>query len=106
MTSTIDFYESDFSATLYPLKTNQILLKHHSQEMSEYIYQKVINPAYPTDSFLSQQKVFSTKPKGHLRRTVKLDPVAEYFIYDVIYRNRKIFRPEVSESRKKLWIYF
>ena len=64
MTSTIDFYESDFSATLYPLKTNQILLKHHSQEMSEYIYQKVINPAYPTDSFLSQQKVFSTKPKG------------------------------------------
>ena len=22
MTSTIDFYESDFSATLYPLKTN------------------------------------------------------------------------------------
>lgn len=106
MTSTIDFYESDFSATLYPLKINQILLKHHSQEMSEYIYQKVINPAYPTDSFLSQQKVFSTKPKGHLRRTVKLDPVAEYFIYDVIYRNRKIFRPEVSESRKSFGYIF
>ena len=64
MTSTIDFYESDFSATLYPLKTNQILLKHHSQEMSEYIYQKVINPAYPTDSFsVYSKKVFSTNLK-------------------------------------------
>ncbi|WP_244665165.1 hypothetical protein [Candidatus Symbiopectobacterium sp. 'North America'] len=99
MTSTVDFFETDFSATLYPLKTNLILFKNHAADMSEYIYQKVINPSYPADNFLSQHKVFATKPKCHLRRTIKLDPIAEYFIYDVIYRNRVIFRPEVSDRR-------
>lgn len=75
------FYETDFSATLFPLRTNFLLIKHHEKELSDYIYQKVLNSSSPSDSFLSQQKVYATKPKGHLRRTVKLDPVAEFFIY-------------------------
>ncbi|MBS4433293.1 hypothetical protein E2566_07995 [Pectobacterium punjabense] len=106
MTSTVDFFETDFPATLYPLKTNLILFKNHATDMSDYIYRKVINSSFTTDSFLSQHKVFATKPKGHLRRTVKLDPIAEYFIYDVIYRNRAIFRPEVSERRKSFGYRF
>jgi hypothetical protein len=35
----------------------------------------------------------------HLRRTVKLDPVAEYYIYDVIFRNRSLFRKPHSLGR-------
>lgn len=106
MTSSVDFYNMDFAATLFPLRTNRLLVNCHSKELSDYIYQKVVNSACPEDSFLSQQKVYATKPKGHLRRTVKLDPVAEYFIYDLIYRNRLIFRPEISDTRRSFGYRF
>ena len=46
------------------------------------------------------------KPRGHLRRTVKLDPVAEYFLYDVVYRNRGVFRPQVSQQRRSFGYRF
>ncbi|OOY36780.1 hypothetical protein BOV89_10650 [Solemya velum gill symbiont] len=99
MTDILNFIQSDFSSTLYPLKTNRILAQVHGKEISDYIYQKILNGDHEGDSFLSQHRVYATKPKGHLRRTAKLDPVAEYFIYDICYRNRSIFRPQVSENR-------
>lgn len=56
MTSTFDFFESDFHATLYPLKTNLILLQNHADEVSNYIYKKILNPSCEMDNFLSQHK--------------------------------------------------
>lgn len=106
MTSTREFFKSDFASTLFPLKTNLIVIDTHGQEVSDYIYQRVLNDKTPGDNFLSQQKVYATKPKGHLRRTVKLDPVAEYFIYDIAFRNRAIFRPEVSATRRSFGYRF
>lgn len=106
MTSTVKFFERDFGGTLFPLKTNLLLVQKHSTEISEYIYQKVLNDAHPEDNFLPQQRVYATKPRGHLRRTAKLDPVAEYFLYDVVYRNRGVFRPEVSETRRSFGYRF
>ena len=35
----------------------------------------------------------------HLRRTVKLDPVAEYYVYDLIFRYRAEFRRPHSKPR-------
>jgi hypothetical protein len=104
--STVEFFERDFAGTLFPLKTNLLLVQKHSVEISEYIYQRVLSEAHPEDSFLPQQRVHATKPRGHLRRTSKLDPVAEYFLYDVVYRNRGIFRPEVSEFRRSFGYRF
>lgn len=106
MTSTVDFFDRDFAGSLFPLKTNLLLVQKHSTELSDYIYQRVLNPAHPEDNFLPQQRVFATKPRGHLRRTVKLDPVAEYFLYDVVYRNRGVFRPEVSDTRRSFGYRF
>lgn len=97
--NTKEFFAADYSSTLYPLKTNRVMVEHHSTELSDYIFQRVLNESQEGDNFLAQQRVYSTKPNGHLRRTFKLDPVAEYFIYDLVYRNREIFRPTVSESR-------
>lgn len=99
MSSTVEFYKNDFPSTLFPLNTNLILIENYASELSQYIYEKVLDPNATDSSFLSQQKVFATKPKNHLRRTSKLDPVAEYFIYDLAYRNRTKFRGAVSESR-------
>jgi hypothetical protein len=82
------------------------LVENHSAALTDYIYQKVISDSSKGDSFLPQQKVYATKPKGHLRRTVKLDPVAEFFVYDLTYRNRSIFRPEVSDKRRSFGYRF
>ncbi|MEZ6139483.1 MAG: antiviral reverse transcriptase Drt5 [Zavarzinella sp.] len=106
MTSTVNFFERDFAATLFPLKTNLLLVQKHSTEISDYIYQRVLNNSHPEDNFLPQQRVYATKPRDHLRRTAKLDPVAEYFLYDVVYRNRGVFRPEVSELRRSFGYRF
>jgi Reverse transcriptase (RNA-dependent DNA polymerase) len=50
-------------------------------------------------SFLPQQRVYAAKHGPNLRRTVKLDPVAEYYIYDVVYCHRARFRKPHQESR-------
>lgn len=106
MTSTVVFYARDFAGTLFPLKTNLLLIRSHSAEISDYIYQRILNTNHPADNFLPQQRVYATKPRGHLRRTAKLDPVAEYFLYDVVYRNRGVFRPEVGELRRSFGYRF
>jgi hypothetical protein len=106
MSATFDFLKADFSATLFPMKTNLLVAENHEKELSDYIYQKILDISKDTDNFLSQQRVYATKPLDHLRRTVKLDPVAEYFLYDVTYRNRAIFRPEVSSKRRSFGYRF
>lgn len=106
MTGTLDFIKSDFKSTIFPLKTNIILYENYELEIKKYISEQILNPNLPDESFLAQQRVYSTKPKGHLRRTVKLDPIAEYFIYDLIYRNRNVFRKQVSDSRRSFGYRF
>lgn len=106
MSATSDFIKADFAGTLFPLKTNLLVADMHTMEVSEYIYQKILDETQAADNFLAQQRVYATKPRSHLRRTVKLDPVAEYFLYNVTYRNRAIFRPEVSNARRSFGYRF
>src|SRR5690606_37803774 len=83
----LGFMRVDYWSTLFPLKTYQIVADFNKQGVSSHIYEKILADGIE-ESFLSQQRVYATKSRGHLRRTVKLDPVAEYFIYDLVYRNR------------------
>lgn len=106
MSATFDFLKADFTGTLFPLKTNLLVAEKHEKEVSDYIYQKILDDKQAADNFLPQQRVYATKPHGHLRRTVKLDPVVEYFLYDITYRNRAIFRPEVSNTRRSFGYRF
>jgi hypothetical protein len=50
--------------------------------------------------------VLRLKQGFHLRRTVKLDPVAELFIYDIIYRNRSLFRKDFNDNRRSFGYRF
>jgi len=104
--NTSEFYENDYWATLFPMKTNLLMVKHHEKDLSDYIYQKILNDSFPADNFLPQQRIYATKPRGHLRRTVKLDPVAEYFVYDLIYRNRSVFRKPAGPNRESFGYRF
>lgn len=89
------FYMDDYPRTLFPLNTNKILIEAGEDKIVHYLG-KIKNN---TNSFPPQFRVYAAKDPIHLRRTVKLDPVAEYFIYDLVYRNRKLFRKPHSQSR-------
>lgn len=94
-----EFFLSDYPRTLFPLKLNKLLVENAVHELAQYICQSILNDEERLHGFLPQQRVHATKPNWHLRRTVKLDPVSEYFIYDLVYRNRRIFRKSQSQRR-------
>lgn len=104
--STEQFFQEDFNATLFPLKLNMLMVKHSGNKLKQYIDTRVLDPAHLSDSFLPQQKVYAAKPQSHLRRTVCLDPVATYYLYDLTFRLRASFRKPVSEQRKSFGYRF
>ena len=81
------------------METNRFLIQNGGTEIQRFIF-KCLNQAEETYSFRSQTRVYAAKPKNHLRRTVKLDPVAEFFIYDLVLRNRSRFRSPFSSKKK------
>src|SRR5580698_1754570 len=87
---TVEFYKLDFPRTLFPLDTNRVLIDSSAGDIIDFIYGKITHKesAY---HFLPQTKGYAAKLNHHLRRTAKLDPVAELFIYDLVYRNRNAF---------------
>ena len=100
----IDFYENDFSSTLFPLDTNRLLVTQHTEAVANFVYQEILISG--THQFLPQMRVYASKPGFHVRRTVKLDPVAEFFVYDIIFRNRATFRRDFNPSRRNFGYLF
>src|SRR3546814_1148100 len=98
MCALVDLMRGGVWDSWFPLRTTLVVAEHFEQGLSKHIYEKVLSVS-DSDNFLPQQRVYATKPRGHLRRTVKLDPVAEYYIYDLAVRNRAIFRKQVSDRR-------
>lgn len=84
---------NDLGKTLFPLRTNKVLGEAAFEKFVEYAKS---NPEH----FLPQKRVFAMKQGGHLRRTFKLDPVAEMFLYDLLYRNRNFFRRPTNKRRE------
>jgi len=61
------------------------------------------DPAHGGDNFRVQSRVHAAKPNNYLRRTVVLDPVASYFLNDLIYRNGHSFGKGSSRIAKERW---
>lgn len=89
------FYMDDYPRTLFPLNTNRIVVEHGEDKIKSYLGEC----SSGGKSFSPQFRVYAAKDPIHLRRTVKLDPVAEYFIYDLVYRNRQRFKKPHSSRR-------
>jgi hypothetical protein len=85
--TSIQYILEDYPRTLFPLSTTRVIAENAGSEVLKYIYEKVLNRSETAHSFLSQARCHASKQGFHLRRTVKLDPVAELFIYDIVYRN-------------------
>ena len=105
-TGSVTYLLSDYPRTLFPLSTTRVIAEKWGQQALDYAYQKVLNPSELDHSFLAQARCYSSKQGFHLRRTVKLDPVAELFIYDLIYRNRLLFRRDFRNTRRSFGYRF
>lgn len=90
------FFLDDYPRTLFPLVTNKILVQFGEDKIRSYL--ETLGPT--GGAFLPQQRVYASKDALHVRRTVKLDVVAEYFLYDVMYRNRSLFRKPHNKNRQ------
>lgn len=101
--SSVDFFLDDLPKTLFPLHTNRILIEHGKAEIEEYIA-KCLDKSDIAYGFIPQQRVYASKSGGYLRRTVKLDAVSEYFIYDLVWRNKGRFR-KPHENHKSHYGY-
>src|SRR5260370_12724490 len=91
---------SDYPRTLFPLTTTSLLIEQFSSELKEFLYGKLLNRTSGSPGFPVQQRCYAAKRGYNLRRTVKLDPVAEFFVYDIVFRNRKSFRSDHRTTRK------
>lgn len=96
---TKEFYLQDHPKTLFPLGTTKFLVDNFSSELGDFVYGKITYKKESDFAFLPQAKAYASKPGFHLRRTAKLDPIAEFFIYDLIYRNRNSFKKSRKQSR-------
>jgi hypothetical protein len=104
--NSVSYLLSDYPRTLFPLSTTRVIAETWGQQVLEYVYQKVLDPTEKEHSFLSQARCYSSKQGFHLRRTMKLDPVAELFIYDLVYRNRLLFRKDFGATRRSFGYRF
>lgn len=93
-----EFFLWDYDSTLFPLRSNRLMADKYASEILKFIQDE--NLTKNDGGFQNQHRVFATKRGWILRPTVKLDPVAEFFFYDFVYRNRQLFRKQPSESRR------
>jgi len=98
--NTLEFFQLDFMASLFPLKTNLLMMQNAALEIKEHLARVLSADAKDKAyNFLPQARAHAAKPNHHLRRTIVLDPIASYFLYDVVYRNRKAFDNLKKASR-------
>ncbi|UHD44012.1 hypothetical protein LUX29_13090 [Aureimonas altamirensis] len=91
-----EFYLEDVTRTLFPLNTNKVLIEHGADKLAAYATSLISG----VGSFQPQHRVFANKDALHLRRTVKLDAVAELFIYTIVYNHRNLFRAPKRKDRQ------
>jgi hypothetical protein len=92
------YFLEDYRHTLFPLSSTRLLVERFSKELRDYV--KAGNP------FRSQSRCSAAKRGFHLRRTVKLDPPSEFFVYDLVFRNRRCFHADHSPNRSSFGFVF
>jgi hypothetical protein len=97
----------DHPRTLFPLELTRILVERAAPALYNEV-QRILtnNPKKQNAGFLTQIQCYASKRGLHLRRTLKLDPVAELFIYDLVYRERTKFRASRKQTRKRYGYLF
>ncbi|WP_207220435.1 hypothetical protein [Vibrio alginolyticus] len=100
-----EFYLADYNEMLFPMETCRYLVENAPTLISEFI-NNIQDPQKSEYCFLPQQTVSASKAKHHVRRTKKLDPVAEYYLYEMAYKNRTVFRKSTNPIRQNFGYRF
>ncbi|MGB3464689.1 MAG: antiviral reverse transcriptase Drt5 [Cyclobacteriaceae bacterium] len=95
-----EFILGDLKRTLFPLKLSEYMAKYAQAQLSEFI-NKIHSGK---ENFNSQIRVYSDKPNRAVRRSLKLDPVAEWYIYHIAYEYKQQFR-ELKNHHKNTYGY-
>lgn len=87
----------DQKRTLFPLNTTEVLVAHFGSKLLQFAEEEIL--ARQDVGFLPAVRCYASKQGYHLRRTVKLDPVAEVYLYHLVYKNRRAFRGDLVARR-------
>lgn len=102
-----EYFLADFPRTLFPLDTNLVVIEQAANTLGDLIYGHIAKGGNATDkSFLPQTRAYAAKSNFHLRRTLKLDALAEFFLYHFIYEHRTRFRKSSRTDRKNFGYRF
>src|SRR5229473_5179966 len=105
--SATQYLLEDQPRTLFPLRLTAILVERAAPALYTEIDRILTaDPKKENAGFLTQINCYSSKRGLHLRRTLKLDPIAELFIYDLIYKQRNTFTPSSKKDRIRFGYHF
>jgi hypothetical protein len=86
------------------LTTTKIVVAKALPEIEKHIAE-ILDPK-KSDAFLVQERCYASKTGYHLRRTAALDPVAAFFIYDLLYQHRAKLGVRASTTRRSFGYRF
>ena len=103
----VEYLLDDQPRTLFPLKLTEILVEHSARALYGEIERiRKTDGRDGSTGFLTQISCHAAKRGLHLRRTIKVDPVAELFIYDLVHNERVTFRRSRGAERRRFGYVF
>jgi len=100
-----EYLLDDHPRTLFPLDLTRIAIESGAARIHQFLKEE-IKPFTKGQPFYPQLHCYAAKHGLHLRRTLKLDPAAELFIYDLVAANRKHFKRDTRKTRRQYGYYF
>ncbi|WP_440604413.1 antiviral reverse transcriptase Drt5 [Bacillus sp. GB_SG_008] len=129
-----DFMDKDHFRTLFPLSSIRVFSKYGLERLLKFINEDIFSSSWlklmltedeykkvqqiikketikkieqkSQNFFLVQPLVYASKDKNHVRQTFVLDPIAQTFLYDFVYRHKSFFERKGTTNRKSFGYCF
>ena len=101
-----EYLLEDHPRTLFPLDLTRIVIDRGAARVQQFLKEEVKPFTKKGRPFSPQVHCYAAKHGLHLRRTLKLDPAAELYIYDLVAANRKHFKRDTRKARRHYGYYF
>src|ERR1043166_3860642 len=85
--SPVEYMLDDHPRSFFPLDTNRLIVEYGHSRIAQYVKEEVRPAERKGEPFAPQLRCYAAKRGLHLRRTAVLDPIAEFFIYDLVAKN-------------------
>jgi len=97
---TFDFILRYNEQGLFPLSSTVVFAKHGSPAIASYLQNSVfVSKPAVAQTFLPAVRAHALKDQHHLRSTPILDPIASYYLYDLVLRNHAKYQVQPVATR-------